>query len=198
MKGRTRILIAIVCGVVAAGCLGLFLWGQAQASARARSAYASTEPQAEETAPEAATVFDSLAPGMCAVTLSTDAVHALGGELKRGMNVTLMAVLPDGTVAVLAEGIEVLSANAGVVAATDVAEEEEQSGGLLGGSAGSGESINWVTVAVPQGQVTQILAAANANTVHLVLPNDEEDGTEVGLEGEDEVSEETSMTEEGN
>jgi hypothetical protein len=134
--------------------------------------------------------LDCLAEGMTAVTLSTDAVHALGGELLQGMKVTLMGALPDGRVAELASDIEVLSANtASVTSAGSLAETGNDAGSnkgngrasLLGGSTqsfGNGGDIHWVTLAIPEEQVSQILAAANANTVHLVLPKADEGESE--------------------
>jgi len=126
--------------------------------------------------------LDRLAEGMTAVTLSTDNVHALGGELLRGMHLNLMASLTDGRVEELARNIEVLSANtsaiqAGVESNGDSAQSDAARSALIGGASSNGgssgnESINWVTLAIPDDQVEQVLTAARAGTIHLVLPRD--------------------------
>jgi len=89
--------------------------------------------------------LDRLSAGMTAVTIPTDAVHALGGELLCGMHVTLMGTLSDGRVEPIAVDVEVLSA-------------------------GDSADIRWITLALPDGQVGQVLAAAQARTMHVVLP----------------------------
>jgi len=127
--------------------------------------------------------LDRLAEGMTAVTLSTDNVHALGGELVRGMHLSLMAAVPNGRVEELAHSIEVLSANTSAVqmGRENAAASDDVSDGrttLIGGSASSGtnrmqsgnESITWVTLAIPDAQVEQVLTAARAGAIHLVLP----------------------------
>ena len=136
--------------------------------------------------------LDTLPEGMTAVTLPTDEVHALGGELLRGMKVTLMGVLPDGRVEAIAKDIEVLSANISAVAA-DVANNSDLDTGdsnrssrnaLLGGQGAinGGESIVWVTLALPDNQVSQVLAASQAHTLHLVLPKTAPDSSDISDE----------------
>ena len=127
--------------------------------------------------------LDRLAPGMTAVTLPADNVHALGGELLRGMHLTLMANAGDGKVVKLAQNIEVLSANTAAVQMNINAQADSQqsdsSRSVLTGAADSqstysrGESLHWVTLAIPNGQVEQILTASRAGTIHFVLPASE-------------------------
>ena len=124
--------------------------------------------------------LDRLEQGMTAVTLPADDVHALGGELLRGMHLTLMAGTADGKVVKLAQNIEVLSANtAAVQMGTSTQVDSQQAGNsrsVLTGATDNqssyarGESLNWVTLAIPNAQVEQILTASRAGTIHFVLP----------------------------
>ena len=123
--------------------------------------------------------LDRLDQGMTAVTLPADDVHALGGELLRGMRLTLMAGTMDGKVVKLAHNIEVLSANTAAVQMgtnTQMDSQQDSSRSVLTGATDSqssfarGESLNWVTLAIPNGQVEQILTASRAGTIHFVLP----------------------------
>jgi len=116
--------------------------------------------------------LDRLSEGMCAVTLPTDAVHALGGELICGMRVTLMGVMSDGRVEAIAHDIELLSTNTATSSEDGQGADTGERATLLGGQqAGKhGETINWVTLALPDEQVRQVLAASQARTLHLVLP----------------------------
>ncbi len=109
------------------------------------------------------TRLDALKEGFTAVTLSTDAVHALGGEIRSGMRVTLMNTKVGGTVTPLATNIEVLSSSSNV---QEDAEESSQNP-LLG--AGAADQINWVTLAVPAAQAAQVLTASETGAVYLVL-----------------------------
>jgi len=126
--------------------------------------------------------LDRLAEGMTAVTLPADNVHALGGELLRGMRLTLMAATSTGRVTELATHIEVLSANISSiqnVPSTFTEEDSVENSRLtLTGAADSqsfsqgGESLHWVTLAIPNNQVEQVLTASRAGMVHLVLPKE--------------------------
>ncbi|MCL2679970.1 MAG: Flp pilus assembly protein CpaB [Coriobacteriia bacterium] len=123
--------------------------------------------------------LDRLAVGMTAVTLPTDDTHALGGELLRGMRVSLMAAVADGQVKELARNIEVLSANTSAVLA-DSQHDSDASGSdaarraLTGGSTTNSrnEALHWVTLAIPSDQVEQVLTAIRAGSIHLVLPKE--------------------------
>jgi len=126
--------------------------------------------------------LDRLAVGMTAVTLPADNIHALGGELLRGMRLTLMAATPTGRVTELATHIEVLSANTSAIQNTLTTFAEEDPAGsscltLTGAadtqnSSHSSESLHWVTLAIPNGQVEQVLTASRAGMIHLVLPKE--------------------------
>jgi Flp pilus assembly protein CpaB len=147
---------------------------------RASALILAGEPLCAERVFGQSSALADMGAGQTAVTLSTDAVHALGGELARGMKVSLMGALPDGRVEELAGKVAVLSADAGIArdehAASDGSSAEEERGLLTGSSsAPSGSAISWVTLAIPDEQVKRILAAANTNTVYLVLPQEAED-----------------------
>jgi Flp pilus assembly protein CpaB len=121
---------------------------------------------------------DRLSEGMTALTLPTDNVHALGGELVRGMHLTLMVTLADGRVSELAHRVEVLSANTASFQSESADEGEGSSVSdarlaLSGGSGGRGiDVLNWVTLAVPHEQVKQILTASRLGTINFVLPKE--------------------------
>jgi len=126
---------------------------------------------------------DRLSEGMTAVTLPADDIHALGGELLRGMRLTLMAGTSDGRVSEIASYIEVLSANTAAAQVDSMAEvDDSQADGsrsiLTGGastqnlSGQGGESLNWITLAIPNEQVEQILTASRVGAIHFVLPKE--------------------------
>jgi len=133
--------------------------------------------------------LDLLPEGMVAVCLPADDVHALGGQILRGMQLTLMAPLSDGRVVELARGIEVLSANTSAVQMGSQIEgdisqgTDDQPASFLSGAVStssvtaSKESLNWVTLAIPSAQVEQVLTASRAGTIHFVLAKDAADGS---------------------
>jgi len=112
--------------------------------------------------------LDGLAAGLSAVTISTDAVHALGGELVCGMRVTLMGAGVSGVVAPLASDIEVLSSSTSSRATQP---DPSSSGAGIFGTSGTSD-INWVTLAVPTPQAAQVISAAQAGKLWLVLQNE--------------------------
>jgi len=128
--------------------------------------------------------LDQLTEGMTALTLPAEDVSALGGEILRGMRLTLMADAPDGRVIELAADIEVLSANIpavfeGLGGPQDSDSSDGESGLLAAGSPSSStrhEPLSWVTLAVPSQHAEQILTASRAGTIHLVLPKSLEGG----------------------
>jgi len=151
--------------------------------------------------------LDRLSEGMTAVTLPADNVHALGGELLRGMRLTLMAATPNGRVTELATYIEVLSANTSAIQNTPnlLAENDsvENSRLTLTGAADtqslphSGESLHWVTLSIPNNQVEQVLTAARAGMIHLVLPKENLASAEAqGSENEFEAHEDDTASSE--
>jgi Flp pilus assembly protein CpaB len=107
--------------------------------------------------------LDRLPSGLSAVTIATDAVHALGGEVSEGMRVTLMGSGSSGVVAPLATDIEVLSSSRSA--------QKSSGTNLLG--AGNSSEISWVTLAVPTPTAAQILSSAQAGKLWLVLQQEE-------------------------
>ena len=128
------------------------------------------EPLARRRVLQAEKSLDALARGLSAVTISTDAVHALGGEVTDGMRVTLMGAGTGGVVAPLATNIEVLSSNASGAGDKAGSSSSSSSGGGLFG-AGGGSDISWVTLAVPTPQAAQVISAAQSGKLWLVLQN---------------------------
>lgn len=104
---------------------------------------------------------DVIANNMTAVTLETDTVRALGGEIKPGMRVTVMSTQDALKTVVLAQDVEVLSSNK--------QEDQEKSGSLIGGSNAERE-MTWVTLAIPNPQVRSVVAASVADAAYLVMP----------------------------
>jgi len=126
------------------------------------------EPLLRKRVLQTAARLDGLAAGLSAVTISTDAVHALGGEVVCGMRVTLMGAGISGVVAPLASDIEVLSSS---TSSRDTrAESPASSAGIFGTSGAS--DIDWVTLAVPTPQAAQVISAAQAGKLWLVLQNE--------------------------
>jgi len=125
------------------------------------------EPLVRKRVLQAAKRLDTLQKGLSAVTISTDAVHALGGEVADGTRVTLMGAGVNGVVAPLATNIEVLSSSTSV--RDTKTESSSASAGLFG--AGGVSDISWVTLAVPTPQAAQVISAAQAGKLWLVLQN---------------------------
>jgi len=111
--------------------------------------------------------LDTLQKGLSAVTISTDAVHALGGEVTDGMRVTLMGAGDRGVVAPLAANIEVLSSSAST---HDTKAATSSSSTSLFGTGGISD-ISWVTLAVPTSHAAQIISAAQTGKLWLVVQN---------------------------
>lgn len=125
--------------------------------------------------------LDRLSQGMTALTIPAEDIHALGGQILRGMRINLMADAADGRVRLLVADIEVLSANTaavqqGLAAGTGADVDTDSSNSFMSGSsdgfgyANNSEPLNWVTLAIPNDQVEQVLTASRAGTIHLVLP----------------------------
>jgi len=149
----------------------LFARDRAQVIGKRTTAWVGAgEPLARKRVLQTQKRLDALKTGMSAVTLSTDAVHALGGEVSTGMRVTLMGAGERGVISALATDIEVLSSSNTVREEGDGATASKGAG--LFSSAGSSD-INWITLAVPTAQASQILTYAQGGKVWLVLQNGE-------------------------
>lgn len=120
------------------------------------------EPFSQAKVNKNANRFDAIVPGYTAVTLETNAVRALGGEITVGMDVTVMATSEARTAKVLVQKAEVLSSNR-------TSGQQKQSS-LLGGP-DKGE-IAWVTLAIPDEKVKEVVAASVTDSTYIVLPKD--------------------------
>ncbi|MCL2025092.1 MAG: Flp pilus assembly protein CpaB [Coriobacteriia bacterium] len=230
MNHRKRLLISIICGVLAALCLGLFLYRTSTATAREQARLfnrfggttvqvcvanrtiqpgekitdgaVTTEEWPSVLLPDdpildserhkavgnsASTVIlpgeplrsgridatpialDSVPLGMQAITIPTDPIRALGGQIRPGMRVDVLCSSGRGDIELLVQGVEVL-------ALSNARDYESATGnagtsqGLLGGRAI--EEIRWVTLCIPQENVQQIVAAASEGKVYLTFPGE--------------------------
>ena len=104
---------------------------------------------------------DEIPEGFTAVTLETDTVRALGGEITPGMHVSVMSTQNALSTKVLVNDVEVLSSNK---------QSNDKSGSIIGGS--DGKEISWVTIAIPDRSVQEVITASVAGATYLVLPKD--------------------------
>lgn len=104
---------------------------------------------------------DEIPSGFTAVTLETDTVRALGGEITPGMHVTVMSTQDALKTKMLVNNVEVLSSNK---------QGKEKSGSIIGGS--DAKEISWVTIAIPDKNVQEVITASVAGATYLVLPKD--------------------------
>ena len=88
--------------------------------------------------------------GMTAISVPAKAVQAVGGALRSGMYVDVYAT-GDTSTAAIAQDVLVLATSAG-------------------DGAGSDSSFSWVTVAVPDKLVQQIVASSNNASLYFTLP----------------------------
>lgn len=119
------------------------------------------EPLLERRVLEMRHALDVLADGLSAVTIQTDPVRALGGEIEKGMRITVLGTDAHSVVHVLAIDVEVISSNT-------VKKKNDETSSLMGGS--SSTEIAWVTLAVPDEHIAGVVAASASNTVYLVMP----------------------------
>lgn len=128
--------------------------------------------------------FDSIAAGFTAVTLETNSVRALGGEITAGMDVTVMGTSESKTAQVLVQKAEVLSSSR-------TAGQQKQNS-LLGGSA-NGE-IAWVTLAIPDEKVKEVVAASVSNSTYIVLPKNVTAANGLSLFSDEETQSDPSVS----
>jgi pilus assembly protein CpaB len=110
----------------------------------------------------------SVPEGLCAVSIPSEDVLAVGGAVQAGSFVTVYAA-DASTVELIAEEVLVLETSNGGQVAT-AAET-----GLLAGS-GTRERLSWVTLAVEADTAQELIAAARTQELHLVLPGGALDG----------------------
>jgi pilus assembly protein CpaB len=104
----------------------------------------------------------SVPNGLCAVSIPSQDVLAVGGAIGAGAHVTVYAAYAQ-TVELIAEEVLVLETSNGSMGA------QAESSGLFGGST-SRAQLSWVTLAVEPDTAQELIAASNAGNLHLVLP----------------------------
>lgn len=140
---------------------------------RASSLIVKGEPVLERRVREMRHALDVLGDGLSAVTIQTDSIRALGGEIEKGMRITVLGANTHSDVNVLATNVEVISSNT-------VKKKNDESTSLMSGS--SNAEIAWVTLAIPNAQVSSVVAASASNTVYLVMPENPEALKVLGIE----------------
>lgn len=109
-------------------------------------------------------LLSNIPAGLSAITVATDDVRSLGGQLIQGMRVDLLCPNKQDAVDVLATDVEVLYTSN----SSDEKNAKKMSG-LIGGGDSKPE-IRWVTLAVPKTLVAQVVAASNQSSIYVALP----------------------------
>jgi pilus assembly protein CpaB len=104
----------------------------------------------------------SVPEGLCAVSIPSTDVLAVGGAIQAGTFVTVYAA-DATTVELIAEEVLILETNNGSRRAS------EGSTGLFGATS-SRSSLSWVTLAVAPDIAQELIAASRSRELHLVLP----------------------------
>ncbi|MCL2882869.1 MAG: Flp pilus assembly protein CpaB [Coriobacteriia bacterium] len=115
--------------------------------------------------------------GLCALSVPSDNLRAVGGAIQAGTKVALYAAgsgevrLLDTDVLVLATSNTVLT---GSLAAGQAANGlSGNSSGVLGGTS-SQANLKWVTLALQEERVQEVIAASEEQSLYLVLVGDDE------------------------
>jgi pilus assembly protein CpaB len=104
----------------------------------------------------------SVPEGLCAVSIPSADVLAVGGALQAGTFVTVYAA-DTVTVELIAEEVLILETSSGSFAASG------NGSGLFGNSSARPE-LSWVTLAVEADTAQELIAASRTKELHLVLP----------------------------
>jgi pilus assembly protein CpaB len=99
---------------------------------------------------------------LCAVSIPSDDVLAVGGAIKAGAYVTIYSS-GGSEVELIAEEVLVLDTN------NEASGDPSGGSGLFGGST-TRTPLAWVTLAVEPESVQELIAASSARQLHLVLP----------------------------
>jgi len=118
------------------------------------------EPLRSERIDETISVLESVPVGMQAVTIPTDPIRAIGGQVRVGMQVDLLCPNSTGTMEVLARDVTILA-----LSTDDTLTDDATASGILGGRAT--HEIRWITLSVDPELAQQIVAAATAGKVYL-------------------------------
>ena len=100
--------------------------------------------------------------GLCAVSIPSEDVLAVGGAITAGSYVTVYAA-DSKTVELIAEEVLVLETSNGAYSSSDL------NSGLFGSSS-SRPKLTWVTLAVDPEIAQELIAASSTRRLHLVLP----------------------------
>ena len=118
---------------------------------------------------ETVSILETVPLGMQAITIPTDPVRAIGGQVRVGMHVDLLCPNASGAMEVLARNVTVLALSNEVAAAGDVS-----SSSLLG--IGSSQDLRWITLSVDAKLAQQVVTAATAGKVYLTYPGSAYEG----------------------
>ncbi|MCL1847625.1 MAG: Flp pilus assembly protein CpaB [Coriobacteriia bacterium] len=110
----------------------------------------------------------SVPAGLCALSIPSEDVLAVGGAISAGSYVTIYAA-DSKTVELIAEDVLVLETSNGAFQSVD-------SGSGLFGSSSSRPKLVWVTLAVDPEIAQELIAASSSRHLHLVLPGGESGG----------------------
>lgn len=127
------------------------------------------EPLRTERIDEAASVLESVPVGMQAITIPTDPIRAIGGQVRVGMQVDLLCPNMAGVMEVLARDVTVLA-----LSTDDTISEENIPSGILGGRAS--QEIRWITLSIDNELAQQVVTAATAGKVYLTYSGRAYDG----------------------
>jgi pilus assembly protein CpaB len=100
--------------------------------------------------------------GLCAVSIPSEDVLAVGGAIQAGTFVTVYAA-DAVTVELIAEEVLILETSNGATLASEGSAQ-------LFGAANSRSSLSWVTLAVEPDIAQELIAASRSKELHLVLP----------------------------
>lgn len=114
----------------------------------------------------------SVPDGLCAVSVPSEDVEAVGGALKPGSTVNVYAV--GSSVQLIGEDILILE--------TSISDSTDENSETVFGDASSRDSVSWVTLAVTPESVEELISASNAGTLYFALPGDDvaEDASDLG------------------
>ena len=107
----------------------------------------------------------SVPDGLCAVSIPSEDVLAVGGAISAGSYVTIYAA-DSKTVELIAEEVLILETSNGAY------QSGTGSSSLFGGSS-SRPKLTWVTLAVDPDIAQELIAASSSRKLHLVLPGGE-------------------------
>jgi pilus assembly protein CpaB len=110
----------------------------------------------------------SVPAGLCAVSIPSEDVLAVGGAINAGSFVTVYAA-DAGTVELIVEEALILETS-------NTAQAASAEGGALFGASGPRAQLSWVTLAVEPDTAQELIAASRSRDLHLVLPGGALDG----------------------